>query len=55
LFTFQIWENIRAKFLLVKVKKTVPFAKIEVLLMQKNVSVLFSAKGRKKKAFPIST
>ncbi len=40
LFTFQIQENIKAKFFLVIVKNS-SISQIEVLLMQKNLSVLF--------------
>jgi len=45
LFTFQIWENVKAKFPFVKVKKQC-HPRIEVLSMQENLRVLFS--GRRK-------
>jgi len=47
LSTFQIQENVKAEFSsVICSKKPVPFPRIEVVLMQKKLSVLFS--GRRK-------
>jgi hypothetical protein len=45
LFTFQIHENIKAKFTLGNSEKPVPFPRIKMLLMPKNTQVYFLPVG----------